>query len=120
MSSESPETTLPACPFCGHEADGRGRAYGEDTVWHTLPSEQHCRIAGIAFTLSEWSRRSVGVDAAAVTRAFMEETFGPAAESDDADSRMEKYGVAFAAIQYALSASPSDAAENKGEQNGNL
>lgn len=40
-------------------------------------------------------------DTAALTRAFMEETFD--ADSDDTDSRMEKYGVAFAAIEYALS-----------------
>lgn len=41
-----------------------------------------------------------------LTRAFMEAAFGPASESDDKGSRMEKYGVAFAAISYALERAP--------------
>lgn len=57
---ETPEQELLPCPFCGHEADGRGRFEDHTIVWHTLTccTAHKCKIAGIAFTVDEWNTRS--------------------------------------------------------------
>ena len=58
MSVPTENYSLKPCPFCGHEADGRGRAYDHDTVWHTRQGQSEpCRIAGMSFTVEEWNRR---------------------------------------------------------------
>lgn len=92
-----------------HLLDGWEKSKGANCEWHIA---QLLGITRIGIDGEPVTTAAASPDPAAITRTFMEETFGPAAESDDIDSRMEKYGVAFAAIQYALAASPSGAAND--------
>lgn len=75
MSTESPETTLPACPFCGNEA------VAKDGYPLAMVKCSACQARVLAKTITEaieaWSRRtaSVGADAAALAKQIAQRAF---------------------------------------------
>jgi hypothetical protein len=114
MTTESTATQEPRCVKCGHLQSRN--VSDRCAIWTCCCP---CTFPAAPETLPEPHQEAVQQPesapvAANLTKQFMLETFGDPLESDDKDSRMEKYGVAFAAIQYALAATPSPTAEAEG------